>query len=85
MRRPTIDLSKGIPKSPESWEWREYATHLEAKVEALTKERDALRGRLHEYYTKANHLIGDADADEVEAWALLNELSLMKVELEREQ
>jgi hypothetical protein len=32
MDRPTIDLSRGIPKSPEGWEWREYADWLEAKV-----------------------------------------------------
>jgi len=37
MDRPTTDMSTGIPKSPEAWEWREYADYLEAENAALVE------------------------------------------------
>lgn len=39
MDRPTTDYSKGIPLSPETWEWREYADHLERRIAELEKFR----------------------------------------------
>jgi hypothetical protein len=51
MDRPTIDLSRGIPKSPEDWEWREYADWLEAERAKLRQEiegRDMLLKALME-------------------------------------
>jgi hypothetical protein len=42
MDRPTIDLSRGIPKSPEDWEWREYADWLEAENAKLRDENAGL-------------------------------------------
>ena len=42
MDRPTTDMSTGIPKSPEAWEWREYADYLEAENAALVEAARAV-------------------------------------------
>jgi hypothetical protein len=55
MDRPTIDLSRGIPKSPEDWEWREYADWLEAVREQASQDyADLLKGYRELLYQVVN-------------------------------